>query len=60
MPVGETDAILGQLIDMGRTNVFGSLIAKVRPTEIINKKENNIGLSSGSLKSTKGEEKKKK
>ena len=43
MSIGETDAILGQLIDMGRTNVFGSLITKVRPSEIIGKKDNDIG-----------------
>ena len=42
MSVGETDAILGQLIDMRRTNVFGSLIAQVRPSEIIGQKNDGV------------------
>ena len=47
MPIGETNAVLGQLVDMGRTNIFGSLKAQVGPSEIIGQKDNDIGFVLG-------------
>ena len=40
----EKDAFLGQLVDRRRFMELTAIAAHVRPTEIINKKKNNIGL----------------
>ena len=50
MPIGKTDAILGQLIDIRSADIIRSLIPKVCPTKIIGKKDDDVGFVA-SLKS---------
>ena len=42
MPIGKTDSVLGQFVDMGGSNVRRPLKPQVRPTKIIGKKDNDV------------------